>query len=59
VLVAEGPIPVVVGVGVLVRVGKVPVVVGVGVMEIVPVGMTIFTKTNSPKKVPTAFCILQ
>jgi hypothetical protein len=59
VLVGEGPIPVAVGVGVLVREDAVPVFVGVVVMVTVPLETTIFTKTDSPKNVPTAFCILQ
>jgi hypothetical protein len=47
------------GVGVLVWEDAVPVFVGVVVMVTVPLETTIFTKTDSPKNVPTAFCILQ
>jgi hypothetical protein len=46
-------------VGVLVWEDAVPVFVGVVVMVTVPLETTIFTKTDSPKNVPTVFCILQ
>jgi hypothetical protein len=42
-------------VGVLVWEDAIPVFVGVGVMLTVPLETTIFTKTESPKNVPTAF----